>query len=164
MNSPSVPLPENIFKIFEPTITEKHITAVTKISPGLPQLFSDNNHFARILGHLVSNAVKFTGNGGSIEISAMVDGFGELRIDVSDSGIGMSQDDYDMAMAPFGRLHSSSGHDPFGVGLGLPLAGKFARLLGGKLSLESHLGAGTRVQLRFHHDAVFRDFPLQQAG
>ena len=155
---------EKVFRVFEHTLANKHITTDIKISPDMPALNSDSTHFARILGHLVSNAAKFTGNGGTIAVSAIVDGFGELRIDVADNGIGMSSDDIDLAMAPFGRLHSSEGHDPFGVGLGLPLAGKFTRLLGGRMTLDSRLGQGTHVQMQFPRGTVLQDAPMQKAG
>ena len=155
---------ENVLKIFQQTLANKHITADIKVSPDIPALYSDSTHFARILGHLLSNATKFTGNGGTIAVSAIVDGFGELRIDVADSGIGMAPDDLDLAMAPFGRLHCSQGHDPFGVGLGLPLASKFTRLLGGQMTVESTLGQGTRVRLKFARGAILQDAHQQQAG
>ncbi len=147
---------ERLLKIFDNQVAEKHIEASLKIAPDLPPIVSDGDHFARILGHLLSNAVKFTGNGGKIEVTALVDGFGDLRLDVRDSGIGMSSDDIQLALTPFGRLHSTTGTDPYGVGLGLPLASKFARLLGGSFHIESTLGTGTSVSMKFGKDAVFR--------
>jgi two-component system cell cycle sensor histidine kinase PleC len=143
-------------KIFERQVAEKHIDAAMKISADLPAIVSDSDHFARILGHLLSNAVKFTGNNGKIELSALVDGFGDLRIDVRDSGIGMSSDDIQLALTPFGRLHSATGTDPFGVGLGLPLANKFTRLLGGTFQIESTPGTGTCISMKFGKNSVFQ--------
>lgn len=152
---------EKLLKVFERSIDQKYIEATLKIAPDLPMLNSDSDHFARILGHLLSNAVKFTGNGGKIEVSALVDGFGELRMDVRDSGIGMSSDDLQLAMTPFGRLHSTTGTDPYGVGLGLPLANKFTRLLGGTFKIESTPGKGTCIDMKFSKDAVFQPASFQ---
>ncbi len=146
---------DDLVKVFDGQLAAKHLDLSVEIAPDLPHLQSDSDHFARVIGHLISNAVRFTGNGGKIEIAALVDGFGDLRIDIRDSGIGMSEDDLALAMVPFGRLHSIDAHDPYGVGLGLPLAEKFTRLLGGKFEISSALGSGTAIKLRFTRSAVF---------
>lgn len=145
-----------VMGIFSKLMAERDIGTSVKVSPNLPPVNSDPDHFARILGHLVSNAVKFSPAGQSIDVSVMVDGFGDLRIDVADHGPGIAEGDLDQALAPFGRLQQEGVQDPFGVGLGLPLADRFTGLLGGKMTVASAPNEGTRVELRFSRDQVFQ--------
>ena len=145
---------EGVLAAFQPAMRKKVVSASQSIAPGLPPLASDADLMRRILGHLVSNAVKFTAPRGRIELHALLDSAGDLRIRVIDNGTGMAQEQIRLAMTPFGRLGDGGG-DPFSVGLGLPLAEKYAHLLGGRLGIASKPGAGTIVELNFPRERVF---------
>ncbi|MGI9464019.1 MAG: response regulator [Aestuariivirgaceae bacterium] len=153
-----------VLSIFQPMIAAKQLNVSVNFSPDMPQLNSDPEHFSRILGHLISNAIKFCKPSGSIEISAIVDGFGELRVDVVDDGVGIPAKQLELAMAPFGQCANAPEPDPYGVGLGLPLAEKFTELLGGRLLIEGADTEGTRVQLRFSKDKICEDTPLAESA
>lgn len=144
---------EGVVKTFESAMRKKVVSVSVSVAPGLPALTSDADLMRRILSHLVSNAVKFTKPRGRIELHALIDSAGDLRVRVIDNGMGMAQDQIRLAMTPFGRLGDGGG-DPFSVGLGLPLAEKYTHLLGGRLGIASKPGAGTIIELNFPRERV----------
>jgi signal transduction histidine kinase len=121
------------------------------ISETLPLLRCDALRFRQILLNLMSNAVKFTPSGGRATVSATIeDGF--AAITVADTGIGMREEDIDVALEPF-RQVGGNAQDMLtrrfdGTGLGLPLAKKLVELHGGSLTIKSALGHGTIVRIR----------------
>ena len=94
----------------------------------------------------MSNAVKFTPSGGSVEIRAEADDTG-FRFVVTDTGIGIAAADIETAMAPFGQIDSRLARRYQGTGLGLPLARSMVELHGGRLAIESTPGVGTKVSV-----------------
>ena len=101
----------------------------------------------QIFLNLLSNAMKFTGPGGMVELSAEEDGE-SVSVIVADSGIGMSPQDIEIALTPFGQVDNRLERKYEGTGLGLPLAKGLIELHGGSLLIESALGAGTRITVR----------------
>src|SRR5262249_37830796 len=91
------------------------------------------------------NAVKFTRAGGRVVVSAKVERTGEIRISISDNGIGMRPEDVPTALEPFRQLDYGMNRRYAGTGLGLPMAQHLVRLHGGELSIEPSLGTGTTV-------------------
>jgi signal transduction histidine kinase len=108
-------------------------------------LLADPSRIRRILQHLLSNAVKFTPAGGKIELTASRQAAGWIAVTVSDTGIGMREEDIPKALAPFGQIDGSLSRKYEGAGLGLPLCQVFAALHGGKLAIQSEPGRGTTV-------------------
>lgn len=125
----------------------KQIQLVTEIEPGLPVLHGDKRKVRQILLNLLSNAIKFTPAHGKITLSARMDPYGQMHLIVSDTGIGIPEDDIPKALAVFGQVHRNQSHE--GTGLGLPLCKMFAELHGGKLQLTSVVGEGTIVRVVF---------------
>jgi signal transduction histidine kinase len=101
----------------------------------------------QIILNLLSNAMKFTEAGGAVSVSVrrMT---GVVIVDVSDSGIGMTQDDIRIALTPFGQVDNRLERKYEGTGLGLPLAKSLAELHGGTIEIESVPGAGTVIRIR----------------
>lgn len=119
----------------------------TRVAPEVPTLWADRRRLLQILVNLLSNAVKFTPEGGTVEIS--VEMAGEfVDFTVSDTGIGMSDDEVVVAMLPFRQVDGSLSRRYDGTGLGLPLVRAFVELHGGHLDIASRKGAGTRVTVR----------------
>jgi len=106
---------------------------------------SDEAKVAQILRNLVSNALKFTERG-EIRISYQVSSCW-LRIHVADTGIGIGPEDQERIFQEFTQVHNPIQGRVKGTGLGLPLSRKLATLLGGELTVESRLGAGSRFTL-----------------
>jgi PAS domain S-box-containing protein len=107
----------------------------------------DERRLKQALLNLLSNALKFTPQGGTVTLTAIQgpdDGFSFI---VRDTGIGIAAKDIDVVLAPFGQVESAFSRRHHGTGLGLPLARALIELHGGRLSLESEVGVGTVVTL-----------------
>jgi signal transduction histidine kinase len=116
---------------------------------GLPMLLADRRRVLQIALNLVSNSVKFTDAGGSVQCSAYEAASGGLVMRVSDTGHGIPEEEQARVFEPFVQLNKSSGTASEGTGLGLPLTRKLVELHGGTLTLESRLGEGTRIEVSF---------------
>ena len=97
-----------------------------------------------MLDNLVSNAVKFTPSGGSVILSAR-NGNGPITVEVTDTGIGIPQDEVGQVFSRFYRASSATNRAIPGTGLGLVIARAIVEGHGGTISLESTEGEGTRV-------------------
>jgi len=114
----------------------------------------------QIFLNLLSNAVKFTDKGGSVHVSLSAHGR-EVRVEIADTGIGMTQDEIAVALTPFGQVDSRLERRYEGTGLGLPLAQSLIDLHGGALEIDSEPGSGTTVRVRFlSADAMESGIPL----
>ncbi len=123
------------------------------IPRGLPPLMVDQRMLKQILINLLSNAVKFTPAGGEVTISVECRK-GEVAFSVADTGIGIDEKDLGRALEPFAQVDSAFSRQHQGTGLGLPLVKSLVELHGGRLSIESRLGQGTRVTVHLGADRV----------
>jgi two-component system, cell cycle sensor histidine kinase PleC len=133
--------------IIDAKAREKNIKVTCQIAPGLPAFVVDPLRLKQIIINLLGNAVKFTGNDGKVRVDISLKSAQFATISVSDTGIGMSPDEIDTAMRPFGQVDSGFNKRHEGTGLGLPIAYALTRLHGGDLKIESQKGVGTRVTL-----------------
>jgi len=120
---------------------EKDLDGVTMALP------ADLAKLTQILTEVIDNAVKFTSNG-SVTIFAEETG-GDLVCKVVDTGIGMAHDDCDNVFDEFFQVDESASSGFHGAGLGLCIARHFIELMGGAIALESEVGQGTTITLRF---------------
>jgi two-component system cell cycle sensor histidine kinase PleC len=125
------------------------IRLAVRIAKTLPALRGDERRIRQVLLNLLSNASKFTPDGGRVSVSASVGAHSGLRIKVEDTGVGIRPEDIGTVLTPFGQVHDSKAPDDSGTGLGLPLAKSLVERHGGRLDLESRPGKGTRVTVRF---------------
>jgi signal transduction histidine kinase len=93
-----------------------------------------------IVMNLLSNAVKFT-TAGTITVTSDVND-GQLRLAIQDTGIGIASEDHERIFEAFRQLDGSDARQQRGTGIGLPIARKLARIMGGDITVESTLGAG----------------------
>ena len=117
-------------------------------------LWADPRAFKQVVINLVSNAIKFSPVGSTVGISFMQAEDGMPTLIVSDSGIGMKEEDIPVALAPFGQIANTQTRSHEGTGLGLPLVVMLTRYHGGDLSLESEPGKGTTVRATFAADRL----------
>ena len=113
-------------------------------------LMTDERVFRQILINILSNAAKYTPDGGKISVHTSRDEeTGGIVVQVEDTGAGIAEEDIARVLEPFGQARSGSQITHEGTGLGLSLSSKLMQLAGGKLHIESYLGVGTRVTLSF---------------
>ena len=111
--------------------------------------YGDGKRIRQILVNLIGNAIKFTDQGG-VTVQAYFEDRNDiefLRIDISDTGIGISPEDFDLVFDSFKQADSSVSRKYGGTGLGLPISRKLALFMGGDIFLSSELGKGSTFSL-----------------
>ncbi|MCI5060485.1 MAG: PAS domain-containing sensor histidine kinase [Alphaproteobacteria bacterium] len=99
--------------------------------------------------NLMSNAMKFSPEGSMVMLDAELDSKGRLRLSVTDTGVGLSENEIEKALSPFGQLDTELNRSKSGTGLGLTLVKTLIGLHGGELELVSQKGIGTTATLIF---------------
>jgi len=120
---------------------EKNISIELSLSDTI--LKADMGRFKQIMYNLLSNAIKFTEDGGTINISTILEDK-NLKVEVQDSGIGISKQDKDKIFSQFMQIDSSYARKQEGTGLGLTLTKKFIELHKGQIDFESKKGKGSK--------------------
>ena len=120
---------------------QKTITLESHVEHDMP-VYADVNMLNTILRNLLSNAVKFTQNGGTVTVSASLRE-NITEICVTDSGIGIKEEDWERVFEPFIQLESSAEGAIEGTGLGLALTKKLVEIMGGQIWVNSEYGRGT---------------------
>lgn len=129
---------------FKPIAIEKGLTfGVLIAEEARGQFYGDPTRLRQIIHHLVSNAVKFTDQGG-VTISVAYDD-GHLTISIADTGIGIPADQMEQLFENFALGDHSLTRRTGGVGLGLPLSRRLVRLMGGEIEVSSTEGQGSLV-------------------
>ncbi len=123
----------------------------------IPPIIGEELAVKQSLLNILSNAVKFTQPGGSITISHEIDSDGGLRLSVTDTGVGLDDDEIEKALSPFGQVETSLSRSTSGAGLGLTLVTSLMKLHGGHLELVSQKGIGTTATLVFPKKRVVRN-------
>lgn len=136
---------EETFSLFAEAASSKQINLVNKIE-GEPVVYADKNGVSTIFRNLISNALKFTPEGGEISVSASVEEQ-QINLTVADNGIGMDQTRI-RSLFELSQNESVDGtHGEKGSGLGLLLCKEFAELNKGKIWVQSKLNVGTQFHL-----------------
>ena len=120
---------------------------------GMDLLYADKRRLMQILLNLLSNAVKFTPNGGTVSLLVKYEN-DAIELIVKDTGLGMDADGLASAMEPFGRTNSHIAGLTEGTGLGLPLTNELVKAHDGVMKIDSELGVGTQVTVRFGKNRI----------
>ena len=135
-------LVENITDLLMPQIKEKQIELSAQLSNKLPAVLADSSQIERVFINLLSNAVKFTPIKGKISI-AVRENKDYIEISVSDSGIGITQEDIGHVFEEFYRIDNTVNEKVKGTGLGLPLVKQIVEAHKGKIWVTSKLNEGS---------------------
>src|SRR5688572_11775447 len=111
----------------------------------LPAIRGDAQRLKQVFMNLISNAVRFTRAGGTVSVEADALADGGAQILIRDSGIGMDEEEIQIALTPFGQVDGSHSRWREGTGLGLPIANALVELHGGELQIRSQRDQGTEV-------------------
>ena len=125
-----------------PLAKEKEIKLVETFPENLPRVEADRAKLRRILLNLLSNALKFTGKGGRVEVSAE-EQQGRVRISVSDTGVGIAPEDVDRLFDKYEQTRSRATRGEKGTGLGLYITKQLVELHGSEITVKSELGKGS---------------------
>jgi CheY-like chemotaxis protein/two-component sensor histidine kinase len=141
---------QKVINIISFRADEKRQKLTMKMSGDVPRfVVGDDQRLAQVITNLLSNAVKFTPEKGEIGIDISLtgeaDGVCELRVEISDNGIGISPEQQEKLFSAFVQAESGTSRKYGGTGLGLVISKNIIELMGGKIWIESELGKGARV-------------------
>ena len=144
---------EEIMKLFDLMCRQRNLVFDVKIKPQTPRvILSDKNRLTQVLSNLISNAIKFTKQGGiTLHVSAcrkLDSSNPTITFAVQDTGIGISPQDKENLFQVFSKIDTSSNMNPYGVGLGLVISNQLVSLLNNDdpsahIYVESELGKGS---------------------
>jgi two-component system, cell cycle sensor histidine kinase PleC len=140
-----VDLVDDCLRLLKLKADAKGLTVIEQLAGGLPDIHVDERAFRQICLNLLSNAIKFTPRGGSITL--IVEGLsdGRQRLRVRDTGPGISPNELQKVLEPFGQGASALTTTEGGTGLGLPIVHRLVELHGGRFELRSQLRRGTEA-------------------
>jgi PAS domain S-box-containing protein len=145
-NADAAELVEVSIKLCRETAEKAGVSIVARLNDGIA-ILGDMTRLKQVIINLLTNAIKYSQNGGIVNVDMQKGKGGQLVLAVRDAGIGISQDDMERVFDPFVQADSGLTRRYGGVGLGLPIARRIARLHGGDVVLESAAGAGTTASL-----------------
>ncbi|MEO0544950.1 MAG: ATP-binding protein [Pseudomonadota bacterium] len=152
--------------LFSGRAAEKNLDLTSSVDPKLAKtLIGDPTRISQILGNLINNALKFTETGGvsvTVAIAGGRDGYQDIRIHVRDTGIGIAPEKLEHVFEAFSQAEQSTNRRFGGTGLGLTISRKLAEGMGGSISVDSILNAGTTftVELSLPVEALAPDIEL----
>ena len=130
------------------------VSLVAEIDPAAALVRGEQRRLMQVALNLVSNAIKYTKQGGSVTITTQMHPDGSLELSVRDTGCGIADHDLAIVMQPFGQIDNPYNRINQGTGLGLPLARRLVELHDGRLLLESRVGIGTTATVMLPADRV----------
>ena len=140
---------QSVLSVIHFRVEEKKQKFIIQVEEGVPQfVIGDPQRLAQVIVNLLSNAVKFTPEGGEIKFTASLEGaredFCELRMEIADNGIGISEEQQQKLFRAFEQAESGISRKFGGTGLGLSISKRIVELMEGKIWAESELGQGSR--------------------
>jgi len=140
--------------LLAPRAREKGLALETRLSPNLPAaLRGDSGRLRQVLLNLLGNAIKFTERGFvrvELESHDPIDGRAQLRLAVTDSGIGISEEEQALLFKEFAQVDRSATRPYGGTGRGLAISRRIAEAMGGRIGVDSAAGRGSSFWLEVH--------------
>ena len=133
--------------LMQPQAARERVIVRVSLHDRLPRVMVDERSLKQIMLNLMSNAVKFNEPGGQVIVSTAVDAAGQAVIRVRDTGVGMSENEVGLALAPFGQVGKVGAKG--GAGLGLPLTKALVEANKAEFSIKSRREQGTLIEIAF---------------
>jgi signal transduction histidine kinase/CheY-like chemotaxis protein len=147
--------------MLKPILQTTSVNLVFEEPVDLPTMFTDEGKISQILRNFISNAIKFTERG-EVRVTAAKSEAKTICFSVADTGIGIAPQDRDRIFDEFVQVQSQLQKKAKGTGLGLPLSRNLAHLLGGRVTLDSKVGAGSTFSV--YVPVVFPGVSAQKEG
>lgn|GEM_PF-662408 len=128
---------------------QKHVDFQVDVESAPSKFVTDPELLKRAFDAILSNAIKYTGENGQVQVSATSDEDGGLLLKIADTGIGIAQDQIAQVMKPFEQAQTGLDRSHEGIGLGLPMAKATTEVLGGRFDLQSEVDTGSAVTMTF---------------
>jgi signal transduction histidine kinase len=129
-----------------PLAEAKNLELVVDVAKGLPRVRADAFRARQVLRHLMLNAIKFTEEG-TVKVVAADESGGFVAVHISDTGLGIPEGALSRIFEGFYQIDHRLGRRHSGAGLGLTLVDRLIKLMGGKVSVQSTVGAGSRFTI-----------------
>jgi PAS domain S-box-containing protein len=133
-------------------------TIINMLDENVPRIIGEEIAIKQVLSNILSNAIKFTPPGGRITLSSQLNSEGVLRVSVTDTGVGLDEEEIERAMSRLGQVDGALNRANSGMGLGLTLVSSLMRLHGGDFELFSQKGLGTTATLVFPAKRVAKEY------
>jgi len=134
---------ESLKSTLMPILASRKQSLDIKIEEGLPSVYTDKAKLRQVLLNLLTNAIKFTSDGGKLKIEAIRDG-DWCQVSVIDNGTGIKKEDQERIFEPFTQIDALPEEKREGTGLGLALTKQLVEMCGGKIWVESEYGKGSQ--------------------
>ncbi len=138
---------DGLLNMFRPLAEKKNIDLRGQLDPAIPTLRQDVTKLQQILQNLLSNALKFTPEGGRVLFQAEADAR-HVVLTVSDTGVGVAPEEQELVFQKFRQSGNPLTREHAGTGLGLSIVRELCKLLGGEITLQSELGRGSIFTVR----------------
>ncbi len=140
---------QKVITVISYRVNEKRQQFTVSVAGDVPRfVVGDDQRLAQIITNLLANAAKFTPEKGAIHLGVSLigeeNGLNELRVEVTDTGIGISSEQLSKLFRSFGQAESGISREYGGTGLGLSISKRLVELMGGRIWVESELGKGSR--------------------
>ncbi len=145
--------------MLRPSAVAKHITLEVSLGRRLPTVFASRRHLGLLWNNLISNAIKYTPPGGRVKIRLENDDR-DLRMTISDTGIGISPGDRERIFQEFFRADAARKFDLHGTGIGLAIVQKVVEMYDGTVAVDSTEGKGTTFRVSLPMTALRAGSPL----
>ncbi|MBA3655746.1 MAG: MASE1 domain-containing protein [Gemmatimonadaceae bacterium] len=131
-----------------PDVTRKQISFSVNVTDDCRNVFADRERLRQVILNVVSNAIKFTPENGTVTVNAACDGAGFVTFKVTDTGVGIPAEQQGNVFEPFVQAEYGKARSFSGVGLGLSIVRNLVQAMNGSVWLESEFGVGTTVMVK----------------
>lgn len=158
---------EELISVFSLEAKKKNIRMLTSVQVEHVHIMADITKIREIFSNLISNAIKYTPEGGTVEFNIRElpcsrHGYACIEAEIADNGMGMSEEYLPMLFDAFTRERNTTVGKISGTGLGMAIVKKLVDMMGGTIEVQSELGKGRRFIVTFEHPIADESYYKQQ--